>query len=216
MLPHSLHVPLCPAPPFPPSLPSLLRYPWLSLDPRERERESLLLLAIAFPLSLLLLRVDTACSGMDLYGLQTPDFFRIDDLLDFTNDELFSSSTTDTDNLPQPEVAPGNRSLAASGNRDQPNIYHSHNFTDDLCVPVSIPLLPQNKTPCRTFFCIFFGNFVCDFDSSVFLASVERRCCWARVAFELCRRLICGFSGEWARRNCNSPVWLVISRPNSE
>ncbi|CBI16598.3 unnamed protein product, partial [Vitis vinifera] len=72
---------------------------------------------------------------MDLYGLQTSDFFRIDDLLDFTNDELFSSTTTDSGNLPPPEIASGNRSLAASGNRDQPNTFHSADFTDDLCVP---------------------------------------------------------------------------------
>lgn len=73
--------------------------------------------------------------GMDLYGLQTSDFFRIDDLLDFTNDELFSSTTTDSGNLPPPEIASGNHSLAASGNRDQSNTFHSADFTDDLCVP---------------------------------------------------------------------------------
>ena len=78
---------------------------------------------------------------MDLYGLPTSDFFRIDDLLDFSNDELFSSTTTGSDNLPPPEVVPGNRSLAASGNRDQANAHYSTDFTNNLCVPVSITLL---------------------------------------------------------------------------
>lgn len=95
---------------------------------------------------------------MDLYGLQTSDFFRIDDLLDFTNDELFSSTTTDSGNLPPPEIASGNRSLAASGNRDQPNTFHSADFTDDLCVPVSITLLRPYVLP-FFFLSFFLGEF---------------------------------------------------------
>lgn len=142
--------------------------------------------------------------GMDLYGLQTSDFFRIDDLLDFTNDELFSSTTTDSGNLPPPEIASGNRSLAASGNRDQPNTFHSADFTDDLCVPVSITLLPQNKTLCPTFFFsfIFFGGILCDF------------CCGLVVFSLVCRVMMLlsssGFRTSWTThlrifRRMNSP-----------
>ena len=140
---------------------------------------------------------------MDLYGLQTSDFFRIDDLLDFTNDELFSSTTTDSGNLPPPEIASGNRSLAASGNRDQPNTFHSADFTDDLCVPVSIMLLPQNKTLCPFFFSfIFFGGILCDF------------CCRLVVFSLVCRVMMLlsssGFRTSWTThlrifRRMNSP-----------
>ncbi|KAM7527736.1 hypothetical protein LguiB_031146 [Lonicera macranthoides] len=34
---------------------------------------------------------------MDMYGLSAPDMFRIDKLLDFSNDEIFSSTATTTD-----------------------------------------------------------------------------------------------------------------------
>lgn len=92
---------------------------------------------------------------MDLYGLPSSDFFGIDDLLDFSNEELFSSITNDSDNLPPPDVVSGNRSLAVSGNRDQLSAHYNTDFTDDLCVPVSItadyPLF---------FFSLFWGNFV--------------------------------------------------------
>ncbi|CAK9146245.1 unnamed protein product [Ilex paraguariensis] len=70
---------------------------------------------------------------MDMCGeFSTPDYFRIDDLLDFSNDDLFSS-TTATDSSSDHQHA--NTSAAA-------NQFHTSNpnhsltdFTDDLCVP---------------------------------------------------------------------------------
>ncbi|XP_059651608.1 GATA transcription factor 4-like [Cornus florida] len=75
---------------------------------------------------------------MDVYGsVSAPDFFRIDDLLDFSNDELFSSTTaaaadSDLHHLPSPE----NKTTASAAHFHNPNpIHHSTDFTDDLCVP---------------------------------------------------------------------------------
>ncbi|XAR54161.1 hypothetical protein NMG60_11029181 [Bertholletia excelsa] len=73
---------------------------------------------------------------MDLYGLPAPECFRIDDLLDFSNDELFSVSTTtgvDSNHhyhLPSLEngYPPGAHSNAPIQNQ-------CPDFTDDLCVP---------------------------------------------------------------------------------
>ncbi|KAF8379220.1 hypothetical protein HHK36_028650 [Tetracentron sinense] len=74
---------------------------------------------------------------MDMYGLPAPDFFRIDDLLDFSNDDLFSS-TTDSDllhHLPPPENPSGNRPSAPPGDCGTANPNRSTNFPDGLCVP---------------------------------------------------------------------------------
>lgn len=82
---------------------------------------------------------------MDIYGLPsdnttTQDLFRIDDLLDFSNDELFTSSSSaattnttaisaDTNHLPQPQ------------HQSFESFNPSSDFTGDLCVPVSYILL---------------------------------------------------------------------------
>lgn len=76
---------------------------------------------------------------MDIYGLPsdnttTQDLFRIDDLLDFSNDELFTSSSSaattnttaisaDTNHLPQPQ------------HQSFDSFNPSSDFTGDLCVP---------------------------------------------------------------------------------
>ncbi|CAK9188413.1 unnamed protein product [Ilex paraguariensis] len=61
-------------------------------------------------------------------GLSTLDYFRIEDLLDFSNDVLFSSTTPDHHHLPSyaNSSAAGTHSNTSNPNRD---------FTDDLCVP---------------------------------------------------------------------------------
>ncbi|TMW97479.1 GATA transcription factor 4-like [Solanum pennellii] len=76
---------------------------------------------------------------MDVYGLHSaPDLFRIDDLLDFSNDEIFSinnnSSNTDSNHHHQPH----SHNSAAAGPANYydallPN--SSDDFTDNLCVP---------------------------------------------------------------------------------
>ncbi|XP_043715568.1 GATA transcription factor 4-like [Telopea speciosissima] len=82
---------------------------------------------------------------MDMYGLPAPDFFHIEDLLDFSNDDIFSSSTTlpnsdinhHQNHLPRPENPAGDRPSSTSVNYDDSisNSNQSNNFTDDLCVP---------------------------------------------------------------------------------
>lgn len=76
---------------------------------------------------------------MDIYGLPsnnttTQDLFRIDDLLDFSNDELFTSSSS---------AATANTTAIASDTDHLPQAQHqsfdsfnpSSDFTGDLCVP---------------------------------------------------------------------------------
>ncbi|GAV84574.1 GATA domain-containing protein [Cephalotus follicularis] len=68
--------------------------------------------------------------SMDMYGLSTPDYFRIDDLLDFSNDEIFTASAsiaTSTIHMPPPQnpSPPFNVTTLST------------DFTDDLCVPPS-------------------------------------------------------------------------------
>ncbi|KAA8515902.1 hypothetical protein F0562_019081 [Nyssa sinensis] len=81
---------------------------------------------------------------MDVYGLSAPDFFRIDDLLDFSNEEIFSSTTTtDSDIIQQQHqhqhhyhLPLSENTSACGGHFDSPNPNHSNiDFTDDLCVP---------------------------------------------------------------------------------
>lgn len=71
---------------------------------------------------------------MDVYGRSAPEVFRIDDLLDFSNEEIFSSSkTTDFDLNHHYHPPPtDNISAAASYYDALPN---SADFTDKLCVP---------------------------------------------------------------------------------
>ncbi|XVF79825.1 hypothetical protein PTKIN_Ptkin15bG0020800 [Pterospermum kingtungense] len=77
---------------------------------------------------------------MDMYGVPTPELFRIDDLLDLSNEELFSSASTSTastanDHFPPSETpftyASGSSSPAAAA-------FHpsfSTDFPHDLCLP---------------------------------------------------------------------------------
>lgn len=76
---------------------------------------------------------------MDVYGQSAPDLFRIDDLLDFTNEDIISSNTTDSDlnhhhhqYLPPPE---NSSNYHRSFSSDAPIPTYSTDFTDDLCVP---------------------------------------------------------------------------------
>nr|DAD47768.1 TPA_asm: hypothetical protein HUJ06_017705 [Nelumbo nucifera] len=94
---------------------------------------------------------------MEMYGLPAPDFFRIDDLLDFSNDgDLFSSSssssssssfTPDPDllHLPPTENNTGNRPSATADTSNR-----SNSFTDDLCVPVCTSTTPYLRKSATT------------------------------------------------------------------
>lgn len=80
---------------------------------------------------------------MDVYGVSAPDLFRIDDLLDFSNDEIFSvntnSSTTttpDSHNHHQPHFHNSSSAAASAANYYDALIPNSSDdFTDNLCVP---------------------------------------------------------------------------------
>ncbi|XP_043691476.1 GATA transcription factor 4-like [Telopea speciosissima] len=83
---------------------------------------------------------------MDMYGQPPNDFFHIDDLLNFSNDEIFYSSSStpiaDSDlhhhnhHLPPPESLVGNRPspITVKRNDSSSNSNRSNNFTDDFCV----------------------------------------------------------------------------------
>nr|DAD18487.1 TPA_asm: hypothetical protein HUJ06_019950 [Nelumbo nucifera] len=71
---------------------------------------------------------------MDMFGLPAPDFLHIDDLLDFSNDDLFSDS--DLIHLPPSENNPGNRPSITTDNSNL-----STSFPNDLCVPVCVYIM---------------------------------------------------------------------------
>lgn len=69
---------------------------------------------------------------MDVYGLHSaPDLFRIDDLLDFSNDEIFSISNNS-------DSQPHSHNSAANNYYDTLLPNADEHFTDNLCVPVRI------------------------------------------------------------------------------
>lgn len=80
---------------------------------------------------------------MDVYGVHSaPDLFRIDDLLDFSNDEIFSinnnSSNTDSNHHHQPHSHNSSSAAGAANYYDALLPNSSDDFTDNLCVPVRI------------------------------------------------------------------------------
>ncbi|XVE76910.1 hypothetical protein DITRI_Ditri13aG0018200 [Diplodiscus trichospermus] len=80
---------------------------------------------------------------MDMYGLSTPELFHIDDLLDFSKEELFSSASTSTNNdhFPPPQTpfsyASASSSSSSSSAAAAATFYPSFSadFTHDLCLP---------------------------------------------------------------------------------
>ncbi|XP_059312959.1 GATA transcription factor 4 [Lycium ferocissimum] len=74
---------------------------------------------------------------MDVYGVSAPELFRIDDLLDFSNDEIFSinnTNSTTTDSQHGHHHQP-HSSAAAANYYDNFLPNSSDDFTDNLCVP---------------------------------------------------------------------------------
>ncbi|KAK4723964.1 hypothetical protein R3W88_026743 [Solanum pinnatisectum] len=72
---------------------------------------------------------------MDVYGRLTPEVFRIDDLLDFSNEDIFSSSKTAIDfDLNHHYQPPPTDNIAAAGCYYDA-LPNSVDFTDKLCVP---------------------------------------------------------------------------------
>ncbi|XP_057498821.1 GATA transcription factor 2-like [Actinidia eriantha] len=71
---------------------------------------------------------------MDAYGTSATECFRVDDLLDFSNDEIFSGAATADSDLHR--LPPYGRTYAPGGaHYSAQNLTESTNFTDDLCVP---------------------------------------------------------------------------------
>ncbi|CAE6077009.1 unnamed protein product [Arabidopsis arenosa] len=76
---------------------------------------------------------------MDVYGMSSPDLLRIDDLLDFSNDEIFSSSTSSTVTSSAASSA-GSSSFPSENPFNFPSSAYTSpplltDFTHDLCVP---------------------------------------------------------------------------------
>ncbi|KAK4379440.1 hypothetical protein RND71_001302 [Anisodus tanguticus] len=78
---------------------------------------------------------------MDVYGVTAQDLFRIDDLLDFSNDEIFSINNTNSSTTTTDSHSHNSSSAAAAAAAAATNYYDtflpnsSHDFTDNLCVP---------------------------------------------------------------------------------
>ncbi|KAI8572350.1 hypothetical protein RHMOL_Rhmol01G0191700 [Rhododendron molle] len=68
---------------------------------------------------------------MDVYGVSAAECFPIDDLLDFSNDQLF----TTTDSASVQYYSENNYAAATGGGHCNANQYYSADFTHDLCVP---------------------------------------------------------------------------------
>lgn len=93
---------------------------------------------------------------MDVYGVSAPDLFRIDDLLDFSNDQIFSTNNTNPDSSShqyhhQPH-SHNSSSAATATYYDNLLPNSSDDFTDNLYVPVSTLTLLINSTPKYVFF----------------------------------------------------------------
>lgn len=121
---------------------------------------------------------------MDMYGLSAPDMFRIDDLLDFSNDEIFSSAatatTTDSDNHhyhQQHLPSSGNTTAGSHFNSSNIPTCHSTDFTDDLCVPVSTTLSPLLILS-RKLFLIFLMYLCCVYIENL---SQTDQCIWRYI-----------------------------------
>ncbi|PHT60695.1 GATA transcription factor 2 [Capsicum baccatum] len=76
---------------------------------------------------------------MDVYGVSAPDLFRIDDLLDFSNDQIFSTNNTNPDSSShqyhhQPH-SHNSSSAATATYYDNLLPNSSDDFTDNLYVP---------------------------------------------------------------------------------
>lgn len=92
---------------------------------------------------------------MDVYGAEV---FRIDDLLDLSNEEMFSSSTGSSSNKTTNYVfdlnhqyhhPPHSDNINPAASYYDPLIPNSADFTDKLCVPVStVTYFNINKLTC--------------------------------------------------------------------
>lgn len=81
---------------------------------------------------------------MDMYGLPTPELFHIDDLLDLSNEELFSSASiatvTATTTNPSDQTTFTYASASSSSSPSVATTFppsFSTDFPHDLCLPVS-------------------------------------------------------------------------------
>ncbi|KAK6260868.1 zinc finger protein [Theobroma cacao] len=77
---------------------------------------------------------------MDMYGLSAPELFRIDDLLDLSNEELFSSASSSTASTNNDQFPPSEApfSYASASSSSSSAAFHpsfSTDFTHDLCLP---------------------------------------------------------------------------------
>ncbi|GMI66942.1 GATA transcription factor 2 [Hibiscus trionum] len=71
---------------------------------------------------------------MDMYGISTPEVFPIDDLLDLSNEELFSSASTSTNNDTFPPSQTPFSYASSSAAAFHPSA-STDDFTDDFCLP---------------------------------------------------------------------------------
>ncbi|XP_031113947.1 GATA transcription factor 4 [Ipomoea triloba] len=74
---------------------------------------------------------------MDVYGVSAPELFRIDDLLDFSNADIFSSAVDDSSNQHNHHHLLPHSAETTSSPADNYffNPHSSADFTHDLCVP---------------------------------------------------------------------------------
>lgn len=82
-----------------------------------------------------------------LYGLPSTDTLRIDDLLDFSNHDVFSAAADGhaVNSQVGNSLVGGSRPLAAESGSSSTYHSHSRSFADEIYIPVSPNFTPQNS-----------------------------------------------------------------------
>lgn len=132
-----------------------------------------------------------------LYGIPSSDFLHIDDLLDFSNDDIFAPLESDSPptsmTLPEPDRE--QQSPEADTHRNFPGC---HDVTEELCVPVDFPLMA------RTFLSGLFFDRVRHVRAIAFLSSVS-------CLFSSCFGI--GRATTWRNWNGYRTSWKTLSPP---
>lgn len=76
---------------------------------------------------------------MEMYGYTAPEFYGIDDLLDLSNDHIFSSSDTNTahHHIPSSSVDHTCTTTTTTSSSMAMHYHSASDFTNQICVPVS-------------------------------------------------------------------------------
>lgn len=165
-----------------------------------------------------------------MYGFSNPptaqDLFRIDELLDLSNEELFtpsnnSSTTTNaaastvlaSTDTNQQHPPPQNPSTHSHNSHHSFTNSYSSDFTD-FCVPVSLSCLNITNFNSHFLFHVVFLSFslfwCTEYWFFLFFGFAEWWRGWAWMVITICRRFLQRFPQKLADREPNRPIRRVI------